>query len=92
MKSILKQLHHRLEKVGLARSYEKEHMQNIMVFKTESGGPFKRLESEASELVFLGKEEVAKSIESDPEQFTPAFREALNLVYSPSKKSSSPLL
>lgn len=69
-----------LEKLGFVRSYEKEHMQNIIVFKVISEGPFSKKDSEIAELLFFSIEELKKEFLENPEKFTPAFREIFKLL------------
>ncbi|MBL7160260.1 MAG: NUDIX domain-containing protein [Candidatus Aenigmarchaeota archaeon] len=70
-----------LEEVGLVRSYEKEHMQNIMVFRGTSDGPFKKSDDEMAVIEFHSLESIKKKILETPEVFTPAFLEVFKKLF-----------
>ncbi|MBU0953497.1 MAG: NUDIX domain-containing protein [Nanoarchaeota archaeon] len=67
-----------LKKLGPAKSYEPEHMQNLMVFSAQSDGPFVK-SKEATEFVIMTLDEAKMKMKKEPEAFTPACRVAFKV-------------
>ncbi|MBI4895740.1 MAG: NUDIX domain-containing protein [Candidatus Aenigmarchaeota archaeon] len=63
----------KLEKIGLVRSYEDEHMQNIMIFLTNHNGPFKVDDNEIEKIEFVKIGKLKREIRLYVRKFSPAF-------------------